>query len=133
MAKKITNHPAAKYIVQSDVTGWRNSFNFPKFDLVVSLQVAEHIPFEFADDLVRGMVAMSDNVFFSAAEPGQGGIGHINCQSMEYWTEKFVEKGYVEVPKVIERWRKEIREPFNDGRSGRSIRKNIMHYVKGKK
>ena len=73
---------------------------------------------------------MSDSVFFSAAEPGQNGVGHINCQPMEYWTEKFVEKGYIEVPEVIKRWRKEIHEPFNDGRSGRSIRKNVMYYVK---
>jgi hypothetical protein len=31
----------------------------------------------------------TDKVIFSAAHPGQGGSGHINCQPKEYWRKRF--------------------------------------------
>ena len=32
-------------------------------------------------------------LIWSAAQPGQGGIGHINCQSKQYWEEKLTAQG----------------------------------------
>lgn len=55
------------------------------FDLVVCLEVGEHLPPEAAETLVESCVHHSNTVLFSAAVPGQEGKGHINCQPHEYW------------------------------------------------
>lgn len=54
-------------------------------DLSISLEVLEHIE---ARDAVKvaGTIAKHSNILvFSAAHPGQGGEGHINCRTREYW------------------------------------------------
>jgi len=59
------------------------------FDLVISLEVAEHLPEESAVDFIEGLTKLGDCILFSAAIPGQGGDGHINEQWMSYWKEIF--------------------------------------------
>ncbi|NDB61883.1 hypothetical protein EB001_26095, partial [bacterium] len=34
-------------------------------------------------------------LIFTAAQPGQGGVGHINCRKKEYWAKKLIDKGLV--------------------------------------
>jgi SAM-dependent methyltransferase len=66
-----------------------------RFDLVQSLEVAEHIPPESAEQFVDNLVAHSAGfVLFSAAPPGQGGEHHVNEQPYEYWREKFGRRGF---------------------------------------
>lgn len=65
------------------------------FDLVLCLEVAEHLPLESSDILVKSLVDHSDVILFSAAIPGQGGQNHINEQWPEYWAQKFTDHGYV--------------------------------------
>ena len=60
-----------------------------KFDLVVSLEVAEHLPEEVADLFVSTLSAHGDTILFSAAIPGQGGQNHVNEQWPTYWQKKF--------------------------------------------
>jgi SAM-dependent methyltransferase len=60
-----------------------------KFDMVISLEVAEHLPENSADDFITSLCTHSDLVIFSAAIPGQGGQNHINEQWMDYWIKKF--------------------------------------------
>lgn len=60
-----------------------------KFDLVISLEVAEHLPESSADGFVRTLIRHSDLIAFSAAIPGQGGQNHLNEQWKQYWIEKF--------------------------------------------
>lgn len=68
--------------------------NLGKFDLAISLEVAEHLPPERAETFVRDLCAMSDHVLFSAAIPGQGGKGHVNEQWQSYWRRLFKSNGY---------------------------------------
>jgi SAM-dependent methyltransferase len=62
------------------------------FDLAYSLEVAEHVSEDFSDALVAYLARASDRIVFTAAQPGQGGTGHINEQPREYWVEKFHEQ-----------------------------------------
>jgi hypothetical protein len=62
-------------------------------DLAICLEVAEHIPSNLADELVAVLVSSAQSIVFTAAQPGQGGTGHINEQPREYWIEKFTEAG----------------------------------------
>jgi SAM-dependent methyltransferase len=65
-----------------------------RFDLVQSLEVAEHIPASKAEIFVSNLVAHGDLILFSAAVPGQGGEFHVNEQPYEYWRAKFASHGY---------------------------------------
>lgn len=66
-----------------------------RFDLAISLEVAEHISPEDASKFVGFLCSLSDLVLFSAAIPNQGGQGHINEQWPDYWISKFCDKGYL--------------------------------------
>lgn len=65
-----------------------------RFDLVVSLEVAEHIHASNADTFIDNLVSHGDIVLFSAAVPGQGGEFHVNEQPLQYWRDKFAQHGY---------------------------------------
>jgi SAM-dependent methyltransferase len=65
-----------------------------KFDMAISLEVAEHLEEKYADIFVANLTALSDVIVFSAAIPGQPGQNHINCQWISYWQEKFEAAGF---------------------------------------
>jgi SAM-dependent methyltransferase len=65
------------------------------FDLCMCLEVAEHIEPEFANMIVDNCCEVSDLILFTAAKPGQEGLGHVNLQHPEYWIGKFRSRGYV--------------------------------------
>jgi SAM-dependent methyltransferase len=70
-------------------------FRLPRrFDLAVSLEVAEHLPAEAAESFVESLVQLAPVVFFSAAAPYQGGTQHLNEQWPAYWAERFARHGY---------------------------------------
>ncbi|MDP8929007.1 MAG: class I SAM-dependent methyltransferase [Actinomycetota bacterium] len=65
-----------------------------RFDMAISLEVAEHLRAEFAAIFVRSLTRLAPLVVFSAAIPGQGGVGHVNEQWLDYWAELFRAEGY---------------------------------------
>lgn len=65
-------------------------------EFALCLEVAEHIDNNFNDQIVEKISNIIENdgvLIWSAAQPGQGGIGHINCQLKEYWIDKFKSHG----------------------------------------
>jgi SAM-dependent methyltransferase len=68
-----------------------------RFDLVLSLEVAEHLPSQSAPSFVESLARLGPVVLFSAAIPGQGGTSHLNEQWPEYWSQLFAAQGYVPV------------------------------------
>jgi SAM-dependent methyltransferase len=75
-----------------------------RFDLAISLEVAEHLPASRAAGFVHDLACAADVVLFSAAVPGQGGTGHINEQWPAYWTELFAREGYRPIDAVRPRF-----------------------------
>ncbi|WP_299191739.1 methyltransferase domain-containing protein [uncultured Erythrobacter sp.] len=65
-----------------------------RYDLVISLEVAEHLAPNRAAAFVADLCALGDCVLFSAAIPMQGGTGHINEQWQSYWAEHFGAQGF---------------------------------------
>jgi SAM-dependent methyltransferase len=65
-----------------------------RFDLIQSLEVAEHIASSSADTFVTNLAAHGDVILFSAAVPGQGGELHVNERPYEYWRDKFAANGF---------------------------------------
>lgn len=66
-----------------------------KFDLVISLEVAEHLPQSSAETFVHSLVNLGDVVLFSAAIPHQGGDHHVNEQWPDYWENLFKKFDFV--------------------------------------
>jgi hypothetical protein len=70
-----------------------------EFDLVVSLEVAEHLNETFAMTFIETLTGLGDTILFSAARPGQGGVNHVNCQPPEYWEKRFNILNFVKLKK----------------------------------
>lgn len=73
------------------------------FDLVISLEVAEHLPECAAEGFVETLTSLGPMVLFSGAIPLQGGRGHVNEQWPRYWAELFARRGYVAIDCVRRR------------------------------
>lgn len=99
----VDGSPAAGGALPPDsfvLADFRGEWRPPKrYDLALCIEVAEHLRPEYADNIVEICAAASDLIFWSAARPGQGGIGHYNEQPMSYWLEKFERRGYPVSPK----------------------------------
>ncbi len=65
-----------------------------RFDLAISVEVAEHLPPERATSFIADLTAFAPLVLFSAAIPGQGGTDHVNEQWPGYWSRLFAAHGY---------------------------------------
>jgi 2-polyprenyl-3-methyl-5-hydroxy-6-metoxy-1,4-benzoquinol methylase len=63
----------------------RDSFQSDtRFDTVISMEVAEHLPERTADRDVNLLTALADVAVFTAATPNQGGMDHVNEQPHNY-------------------------------------------------
>ena len=65
-----------------------------RFDMALSLEVAEHLSASAARIFVQSLCDAADVIVFSAAIPGQGGRRHLNEQWPAYWAELFHDLRY---------------------------------------
>lgn len=65
-----------------------------RYDLCISLEVAEHLSKEVSETFIYYLTSLADCVCFSAAIPGQGGKGHINEQWIDFWINLFDKNDY---------------------------------------
>ncbi len=65
-----------------------------RYDLAISVEVAEHLPQERSASFVKELTQLAPVVVFSAAIPFQGGENHINEQWQNYWVELFRQSDY---------------------------------------
>lgn len=86
-----------------------------KYDLAICLEVAEHISESKADDVVKKLTEIAPTIIFSAAQPGQGGHGHINCQPREYWEWKFGNNNFVLDRELTSEFIKEMKQGYHMG------------------
>lgn len=97
-----------------------------KFDLAISLEVAEHIDAAQAETYMDTLTRLSDAIVFSAAIPNQGGTHHVNEQWPEYWEERFKARGFVLIDSLRERF-------WNNRDVERWYRQNLLLYVRKEK
>lgn len=63
-------------------------------DLVISIEVAEHLPESAADAFCANVVSFAEkNILITAAGIGQAGMGHINLQHKDYWIKRMENEG----------------------------------------
>ncbi len=85
-----------------------------KYDIALSLEVAEHLNKEAGDALVKSLTSCSDIVLFSASIPDQGGgTNHVNEQWPDYWEKRFRKEGFVAIDAIrLNFWGNENVEPW---------------------
>jgi len=65
-------------------------------DVVLCLEVAEHIPHEQENEVVSKVAStVGKTLIWTAAALGQGGVGHINCKNKQEWADKLTAAGLV--------------------------------------
>lgn len=94
-----------------------------RFDLAISLEVAEHLRPESSDTFVASLTGLSDVIMFGAAFSGQPGVNHINTRPHSFWAMKFHKLDYA----LIDLFRPVF---WNDDRVEPCYRQNTFLYVK---
>ncbi|KAL3827420.1 hypothetical protein ACHAXA_003154 [Cyclostephanos tholiformis] len=81
--------------ITQDTNDWINaplsSLPSGKYDLVMTIEVLEHIPVEHHEHIVLALAQATKKwLLFAAAHPGQGGEGHVgpSMKTREQWTEE---------------------------------------------
>jgi SAM-dependent methyltransferase len=74
------------------------------FDVVVSMETAEHLPPNVADRYVELLCSLAPVIIFTAAQPGQGGVGHVNEQPQKYWVDRFLACGMHPADELVAAW-----------------------------
>jgi trans-aconitate methyltransferase len=93
------------------------------YDLVMSLEVAEHLDSDTADAFIDLLTSLGRVVLFSAAIPNQGGQHHVNERWQGDWARDFAERGFLAVDCVRPQiWDNEDVQVW--------YRQNIVLYVK---
>jgi SAM-dependent methyltransferase len=94
-----------------------------EYDLVMSLEVGEHLDREHAPAFLDLLTSLAPVVLFSAAIPNQGGQHHVNERWQGDWARDFAERGFIAVDCV----RPHI---WDNERVQVWYRQNIIVYVK---
>ena len=94
-----------------------------QFDLVICLEVAEHLSPQAAEGFIKSLTHHSSAILFSAAIPFQGGHHHVNEQFLSYWVTLFEKHGFQ--PNDIIR-----REIWHDQRVLWWLRQNVVLFAR---
>src|SRR3989344_6257034 len=65
-----------------------------RYDCALCFEVAEHIPTDKSEILVRNITQASDLIIFTSAHEGQGGHDHINEQPPQFWIDIFTKNNF---------------------------------------
>lgn len=96
-----------------------------KYDLVMSLEVAEHIKIESAGTFIRSLCNAGNIVLFSAAIPYQEGVQHVNEQYPGFWVNLFREHNFSPYDCLRERI-------WNNAEINYCYRQNMLFFVNDK-
>ena len=76
---------------------WVGSVTDPlprKYDLIVTIEVFEHLSKEVAEQAVENLCQSSDDILFSSTPLDYKEATHFNVQPPEYWAEQFARHGF---------------------------------------
>lgn len=66
-----------------------------KYDLIVSIEVLEHIPREEAEQAIINLCQYTDDILFSSTPFDYKEVTHLNVHAPEYWAEQFARQGFI--------------------------------------
>jgi hypothetical protein len=112
--------PASAFVTHDFTQPYRGE---RRYDLAMSVEVAEHLEPAAGAALVHSLTDLSDVVLFSAAAPHQAGVHHVNCQWPVYWSRLFRERSYVAVDAIR-------RRIWNNSAVDWWYRQNLLLYIR---
>ena len=77
-----------------DLRNFTYNFVGKRYDLLLCLEVVEHLEEQYAYQFIKALTELSDTILFSAAVPNQTGENHFNEQYPDYWVNLFSNFGY---------------------------------------
>jgi SAM-dependent methyltransferase len=66
-----------------------------RYDLIISIEVVEHMPADQAEAAVANFCRHTDDVIFSSSSTDFGEATHVNVQPPEYWAELFARHAFI--------------------------------------
>ncbi|MEX2662529.1 MAG: methyltransferase domain-containing protein [Vicinamibacterales bacterium] len=66
-----------------------------RYDVIVSIEVLEHMPPADAEAAVANFARHTDDIFFSSSPTDFGEATHVNVRPPEYWAELFARHGFI--------------------------------------
>ena len=76
---------------------WAGSLVDPlpqRYDLIVTIEVLEHIPIADSERVIANLCAYTDDILFSSTPFDYKEATHCNVQPPEYWAERFTRHGF---------------------------------------
>lgn len=125
-ARLFANKDIVDHLYSHDAT---QRFNFgDDYDLVLSIEVAEHLPPNSSQDFVRNITEIGSNyIIFTASN--EKGRGHTNCREKSFWIDLFASFGFFRDKKkeseIVDKIQK-IGDPLN-------LLKNLVVFKRGSK
>ena len=84
-----------EYCAVGSIADEKYPASFPeKFDLIVCIEVLEHIQPEEGEKAIRNFCLRSDRVLFSSTDIDISDVTHVNVQRKEYWARLFAKEGF---------------------------------------
>lgn len=79
-----------------EVRDFSEQVNMGEFDLVLSLEVGEHIPDKYEQVFIDNLICASKGyICLSWGVEGQQGVGHVNCRNNDYVIKELFERGFI--------------------------------------
>jgi len=119
-------------VMADDVQGMVHDLREPLdlervYDLIICLEVAEHLPLESSDTLCDTIANHCGRLLlFTSAIPGQGGHGHVNLQPPEFWRTRLEARGLHLWPNASIKARRDWKDIL--GKELPWLSKNILLY-----
>lgn len=82
------------WLLEYDFTKGAPVLPFHQVDLVWCCEFVEHVEEKFSGNFLS-IFDLAKRVCMTHAFPGQAGHHHVNCQPVEYWTKRMVDRGFV--------------------------------------
>lgn len=66
-----------------------------RYDLIVCIEVTEHMPADQAEAAIANLCRHTDDILFSSSPTDYGEATHVNVRPPEYWAELFARHGFL--------------------------------------
>lgn len=93
-SKDAVDMALCKNVIEFDLTK-KLDIDKKENTLGLCLEVLEHIDDSNWLPVLKNLSSLCDTIIFSAAVPGQGGTGHINCRNKIDWIYRFHTLGWI--------------------------------------
>ena len=106
---------AKHLLIQDDLLNLKTKY---EKELVLCFEVAEHIDPQYSADVAKvayDSIKPGGTLIWTAARPGQGGVGHINCRPKAYWKNMFEGMGLIHNDALLENCVSYCREGYHMG------------------